>query len=130
MAQFPTPTLNDAMIDTLRKTYPSPDQMANAVANQMMAKMSSQQDKQKAELGHALDAFGYVTMDRFFNDGTVKSMKDMIRAKIEAHQKMIKSLEWFDAHLKLDEPENTLVGEIIWRGLNDMLRQQGKDPIR
>ena len=47
-----------------------------------------------------------------------KTLGDVIRQKIDDHKKMIATLEWFAAHVSLDNPEaSTLVTRVVLEGL-------------
>lgn len=51
-------------------------------------------------------------------DNESKSLGDVIRQKIDDHKKMIATLEWFAAHVSLDNPEaSTLVTRVVLEGL-------------
>ena len=51
-------------------------------------------------------------------DNEAKTLGDVIRQKIEDHKKMIATLEWFAAHVSLDNPEaSTLVTRVVLEGL-------------
>lgn len=60
---------------------------------------------------------------------SIRDVKHALTERIEQHKKMIKTLEWFGAHLGLDSPEeDTLVGRVIWEGLQVMrekMKQEG-----
>lgn len=51
-------------------------------------------------------------------DAEAKTLGEMIRRKIDEHKKMIATLEWFAAHVSLDNPEaSTLVTRVVLEGL-------------
>lgn len=51
-------------------------------------------------------------------DNEAKTLGEIIRRKIDEHKKMIATLEWFAAHVSLDNPEaSTLVTRIVLEGL-------------
>lgn len=55
-------------------------------------------------------------------------LKSLLTSKIEHHQRMIKTLEWFSAHVKLDDPEgdDLLVGKVIVAGLEALYERNLK----
>lgn len=57
---------------------------------------------------------------------SLETLKQVIDRKIEEHKKMISTLEWFSAHVKLDDPEadQLLVGRIILSGLEAMYKEK------
>ncbi len=50
------------------------------------------------------------------------TLGEHIKRRIEEHQRMIKTLEWFGAHIGIDDPtpENLAVGEVIMAGLETL----------
>lgn len=51
-------------------------------------------------------------------DTEAKTLGEVIRRKIDDHKKMIATLEWFAAHVSLDNPEaSTLVTRVVLEGL-------------
>ena len=50
---------------------------------------------------------------------------EFITRRIEDHKKMIRTLEWFGAHLGLDKPDDDLlVQRVIYEGLNALMIQK------
>lgn len=58
--------------------------------------------------------------------GSLETLKQIIDRKIAEHKKMIATLEWFSAHVKLDDPETDqlLVGRIIMSGLEALYQEK------
>jgi hypothetical protein len=50
------------------------------------------------------------------------TLGEVLRSKIEHHKHIIKTLEWFAAHVGIDNPEdeNLLVSRVILEGLNTL----------
>jgi hypothetical protein len=60
----------------------------------------------------------------FANSEPPMIIGELIKRRIEHHQKMIKTLEWFGAHLGLDKPEDELlVSEVIMAGLEALAKR-------
>jgi hypothetical protein len=89
----------------------------------IIKKMSEEKERQvkRQMYDHLLDAFKYQAFEPW-NTPTLPletmALGDAIRAKIEEHRRMIAALEWFAAHVSLDNPnDNALVGRIVLEGL-------------
>ena len=97
-----------------------------AATNDMVAKMKAEQEYRRIQhekldaMRRLVDAWGITTPPTILRE-EAENMGQIIRDKIEAHKRMISTLEWFAAHLSLDKPESdVLVTRVILEGLAAM----------
>lgn len=103
-----------------------PPPAASMAIEQMMKEQEMRRIKEqhmKKELyRHLLDSWSMASPPDTIT-AEPRMLGEIIRSKIEGHKRMIATLEWFAAHVSLDNPEEAmLVGRVILEGLNAMSR--------
>jgi hypothetical protein len=98
------------------------------IAEAERAEKSALERRRYQDMVMALE--GHATASSIVNPMRVGTVKDIVKERIEHHQRMIKTLEWFGAHLGLDDPEmDTLVGRVIVEGLRVMAKGDKEPPF-
>jgi hypothetical protein len=93
------------------------------IPREMIEKLAAERERanKKQMYDHLLDAFKYSAFEPWntpVQPLETMALGDAIRAKIGEHKRMIEALEWFAAHVSLDNPnDNALVGRIVLEGL-------------
>lgn len=99
-----------------------PQDAMNTATGKMMEQMQVEveQRKKKQMYDNLLDAFKYSADEPWGRPVPTEepSLGQAIRDKIAEHKRMIAALEWFAAHISLDDPkDNALVGRVVLEGL-------------
>jgi hypothetical protein len=65
-------------------------------------------------------------VERSLRSNSLEDLKTIIDRKIKEHEKMIATLQWFSAHIKLDDPnvDNLFVGRIIMAGMESLYQEK------
>lgn len=107
---------HDYLLDQMRRA--STDRERRMMLEKVQAE--EQRIKKKAMYDDLLDSFKYGTDNYAYPTiAETQTLGQAIRQKIEEHKQMIAALEWFAAHISLDDPkDNTFVGRVVLEGLN------------
>lgn len=108
-----------------------PSVKASQVARDMLDKMAIEKEREvkKRMYDNLLDAFKFGADDPWIKPLPVEqpTLGQSIREKIDEHKRMIAALEWFAAHVSLDDPkDNALVGRVVLEGLRALSEKNGR----